>query len=315
MNKPQISKPEGKFAVLTGQPYLLLTLAPLLWAGNFVTGKLAVGHIDPQLLLLGRWLGASLVLLPLALPHLKQDWPQIRAGWVQLAIYGVIGFASFNFLIYSAALYTKATNIAIENASIPVFVFLLNFIIFRVTAKPIQLLGLSLTFLGVVWVATNGAPLRLLGLDINLGDGLVIIACFAYAIYSILLKYKPDIHWFSFMQVTTFFALLASLAFLALSGRQPQSIIADIINITPTGWLCVLYVMVFPSICAQLCFARGVELVGPNRASIFINLLPIMGTLLSILLLGETLQFYHAIAAIMVLCGILLSEYSVRRTP
>lgn len=312
---PRNGQPQSWLAIFTSQPYLLLTLAPMLWAGNFVIGQLAVGHIDASVLVVGRWAGASAILLTFALPHLKRDWPKIRPRLGMFAVYGALGFTTFNALIYYGSHLTSATNISIEQAGIPIFVMIGNFLVFRVKASWLQVVGLVLTILGVVWVATHGAPQRILFLDLNIGDAMVILAALAYAIYSLVLRYKPDVHWLSFILVAALFALLTALIFQMLFGGGYGKFFAEIPQITTQGWLCVLYVMLFPSIIAQLCFARGVELVGPNRAAIFVNLLPIFGTIMSIVLLGEQFFTYHLIALILVFIGIFLSEYSVRRAP
>ncbi len=310
---PHNGRSKRWLAIFTAQPYLLLTLAPMLWAGNFIIGQFAVGHIDASMLTVGRWAGACAVLLTFAMPHVKRDWVKLkpRLGW--LALYGALGFTSFNALIYSASHLTSATNISIEQAAIPIFVMIGNFLVFKVRTNWMQLVGLVLTILGVVWVATHGAPNRLLSLNLNLGDVMVVAAALAYAIYSLALRYRPDVQWLSFIFVTAAFALVTALIFQALFGGGFDRFFAEIPKITLQGWLCVFYVMLFPSIIAQLCFARGVELVGPNRASIFINLLPIFGTLMSIIILGEQLHNYHLIALSLAFVGIFLSEYSARR--
>lgn len=317
MEKPASANPVSALprAGILSQPYLLLVLAPTFWGGNLVAGKLAVGQIDPYLLLLGRWVGAVLLVAIFALPHVRRDWAKIRPALGWLSIYGILGFATFNLLMYGAAYFTAGVNASIEQAAIPVIVLIGNFLIFRVRARLLQVVGLALTIIGVFSVATHGDFGRILALTINIGDGMVLLAAVLYAFYSLALRYRPDIHWLSFIFITAGAACLTAIVFLFAFGGGIDTLVRGIPQVTWLGWACILYVMIFPSIVAQLCYARGVELVGPNRASIFINLLPVTGTILSVLILGENLQTYHLIAAGLVVVGIALSEYSVRQKP
>lgn len=300
-------------SVLTG-PYVLLILAALFWGGNIVAGRLAVGHVDPFTLIIGRWGGAILLITPFAWRHVQKDWAKIKPALVPLIMFGAIGFATFNVLMYNAALSTTGVNAAIEQASIPVFVFIGNLVFFAVRPKRLQVVGLGLTIVGVIWVATHGDPFKILSLSLNIGDGMVLIACVIYAFYSLLLRLKPDIHWLSFIFVTGASALVTSIIYQTLLAGGVSTLVEAVPNITTQGWLCILYVMAFPSILSQLFYVRGVEIIGPNRASIFINLLPVFGTILSIMFLGETFEAFHAIASILVVLGIILAEYAVRKT-
>lgn len=294
-------------------PYLLLVLAPLLWGGNITAGKLAVGEIAPEMLVLGRWLGASLVILPFAIQSLKRDWKILRPSLPILFVLGAVGFSGFNMLMYIAAQFTSAVNASIEQAAIPVLVLIGNFFFFAVKPKFLQSVGLFITVIGVIFVATNGHVERLFSLDVNQGDALVLLGCVFYATYSLLLRYRPKISWASFIFVTAFFAMIASLIITAFTPGGIGETATKISQITPKGWLILTYVMLLPSIVAQLCYAKGLEIVGANRASIFINLLPVFGTILSVLIIGEQLQSFHLIAAALVILGIMLAEYSVRR--
>jgi len=272
---------------------------------------MAVGEIAPTNLVAGRFFLGFLVILPFALPHFKKDWPAIRAKIAFLAFAGGVGFAGFNLFLYLGAQYTTAVNGAIEQASIPMMVMLANFMIFGERTKALQIVGVIATIFGVLFVATAGAPQRLLTLDMNIGDGLILIACIIYASYSVLLRYRPNIHWMSFLAVTFFFATLSAFLFELVFGGLPMMII-NFTKVTTTGWLLVLYTGLFPSIISQLFYARGVELIGANRASLFINALPLFGAILSVLILSEQLQSYHFIAAIFIIAGITMAEYAVR---
>jgi len=299
---------------MLAQTYLILTLAPLFWSGNTIASKLAVGHIEPLMLTALRWLAAVLIVLPFAWPHLRRDWPKIRPRLWLLVAYGAFGMGFFNLLIYTAPHFTSAVNMSIEQAAIPVLVMAGNFAMFRVRAGWPQITGLGLTIWGVLLVATHGEPARILSLSINQGDALTLAACALYAAYSLALRFRPDIHWLSFLAVTFVGAALAALASV-LVATGPGPFVADIPAVPVSGWVIVAYVAVFPSMAAQFCYALSVVRVGPNRASLFINLIPVFGTVLSIVLLGESLELYHLVASAFVVVGIGLAEFSARARP
>ncbi len=180
--------------------YIILTLTSLFWGGNVVAGKLAVGEIEPNALIILRWTGALLAILPFAIRPLARDWAVIRGKWWLYAFYGAVGFVTFNVLVYTAAHFTSGVNTAIEQVAVNIFVMLLNFVLFRTRVQALQLLGVVLTILGVALTATHGDLGRLLALQVNVGDLMVIFACFTYAIYSITLRWKPATHWMSFFR-------------------------------------------------------------------------------------------------------------------
>lgn len=313
MTKPQAHLSRGLFSAVLDRPYVMVTFAPLFWGGNMVAGKLAVGQIDPYTLIVLRWAGALLAILPFGIRPLKRDWPQIRRAWPILALYGALGYAGFNVLMYVAAYFTSAVNSSIEQALIPVLVMLANFLVFGVRARLVQVIGVFVTIFGVVITATHGDFSRIVTLSVNFGDGLVLVACIAYAVHSLALRFRPPIHWMSFLVATFFFALLAGLIVQVLVGGF-SALGTGIAGITPLGWGIVVFVATFPSILSQLFYARGVELIGANRASLFINLIPVFGTLLSVALLGEAIEPYHLATAILVLAGIVLAEWSARQS-
>lgn len=295
------------------RPYLILVLCVAFWGGNVVAGKAAVGHIDPYALMILRWAGALLAVLPFAAEPLGRDWRVLRAKWWLYLFYGAVGYATFNVLVYVAAYFTSGVNNALDQVAINIFVMLANFVLFRTRVHALQLLGVALTIAGVAVTATQGNLARLLALDINFGDALVILACLAYAAYSIGLKWRPATDWLSFLIATFAAALLASLVFQAALGGGLGNFVTALPGITPLGWLIVVYVIVFPSLISQLLYVRGVELIGANRASLFINLIPLFGSVGSVLILGERLEGFHLVAAALIIVGIVLAEWSARK--
>jgi drug/metabolite transporter (DMT)-like permease len=293
--------------------YIILTLTSLFWGGNVVAGKMAVGHIDPNVLMILRWSGALLAVLPFAMRPLKRDWPTIRGNWLLYLFYGSVGFATFNVLVYVAAHFTSGVNTAIEQVAVNIFVMLLNFVLFRTAVRSLQIVGVVLTIVGVALTATHGDLGRILALEVNVGDLMVIGACLVYAFYSIGLRWKPQTHWLSFFVASVVAAILASIFYQQLIGGGFSAFIAQLPQITPTGWAIVAYTIIFPSVCSQILYVRGVELIGSNRASLFVNLIPIFGTIGSVLVLGERLEVFHMLAAGLVIIGIVLAEWSVRR--
>ena len=187
-----------------------------------------------------------------------------------------------------------------------------NFLVFKVRATLIQIIGVLLAISGVILTATHGDPLRLLRMDINLGDGCVILACLAYTGYTLALRFRPKVHIFSFMAVSFSGAAMASIVMLALFGGGLEEV-ATLADASPTVWAVIAYVAIFPSMFSQIAYARGVELVGANRAAPSHNLIPVFGALGSVLILGERLEFYHVIAAAIIIAGIVLAEWAARR--
>ena len=293
---------------MTNNAYLLLGLTTLFWGGNAVAGKLAVGHVSPMLLTTLRWGLAMAILLAIGWPRLRTDWSKVRRRLLYLTALGALGFTVFNMALYTALIYTSAINASIEQAGIPMLIFAGNFLLFRMRVTWAQIVGFILSLAGVAVAASHGHPVALLNLDINFGDVLMLIAALVYAAYTVALRFRPMIHWQSLMIMLTGTAFVTGIPFALAEFWTANAIVPD-----AQGWAIVIYTVLFPSILAQIFYIRGVELIGANRAGLFINLVPIFGTLLSILLLGEDFYAYHALAMIMVLGGIWLAEHSGRK--
>ena len=288
--------------------YVLLLLTTLFWGGNAVAGKLAVGHISPMLLTAARWAIAFVLLAWLGRDRFRADWPATRPKLPLLILLGALGFAVFNIALYSALNYTTAINASIEQAGMPMLIFILNYALFRLHAAWGQIVGFLVSVAGVALTASHGEPQRLLQLDVNFGDALMLIGVAVYSLYTVGLRWKPAIHWQSLMIVLTGSAFVATLPFVAVEFARGSGIVPD-----ARGWSIVAYTVIFPSILSQIFYIRGVELIGANRAGLFINLVPIFGTLMSIVILGEQFRPYHAVAMALTLGGIWLAEMSGRR--
>ncbi len=283
--------------------YLLLVFVTFCWGANAVFGRLAVGEVSPMALVSARWLGASLILVLIAHNNIRRDWPALRPRLAFLAAMGMIGFTAFNALFYVAAHYTSAVNIGILQGSMPVFVLIGAFVAYRTRVTALQVAGVVLTVLGVAIVASGGDLARLAAAAINLGDVLMIVACALYAVYTVALRKRPQVSGLSLLAVFAGTAFVTSLpltfAEVALGQFQWP---------TPTAWIIIALVTVFPSVLAQLFFIQGVALIGPGRAGVFVNLVPIFASILAVTILDEPFEAYHAAALALVLGGIFLSE-------
>lgn len=275
----------------------------LFWGGNSVAGKMAVGNISPMLLTLMRWVIAAAVIAPFAINDLIRDWQKIRQNWRLLTFYGVFGFTLFNVLLYTALTKTSAVNASIVQAAGPAAVYFFNFILFRTQITVWQIAGFICTLAGVMTVAIHGDIARLASLDLNIGDALVLLAVTVYTLYTVYLRYKPKINWKSLIVVLATLAALAAVPFTLYEWANGTMLVP-----TNTGIAIMLYAGIFPSIVSQIFFIKGVELIGSNRAGIFINLIPIFGTALAIAILGEKLEGFHIVALVLVIAGIWLAE-------
>ncbi len=292
---------------LAGQPFLLLMLTTLMWSGHAVAGRLAVGQISPMTLTLLRWVSVCAALLVVGWRQIAADRPLLMQRWPSVLWMGALGYTGFNSLFYLAAYHTTAVNIAILQGSIPVFVLLGALLFHRTPIGIWQAVGLALTTLGVAAVAGRGEIETLRTLAFNIGDVWMLIACLLFAAYTLGLPNRPRVSGLAFLAATSGAALLTSLPLLAVEmvqGATPSP--------TLQGWAILLYVALFPSLLAQLFYMRGVELIGPGRAGLFVNLVPVFGPLLSVVILGEPFAVYHAVGLALVLGGIFLAERVAR---
>ena len=283
--------------------YALLLATMLFWAGNAIAGKLAIGHVSPMLLSALRWALAMVVLAAVGWRRLVADWPVLRRHFWFLMLLGLLGFTIFSVAMYGALLYTSATNVSIEQGGMPLFVFAASFALFRTRATPAQLLGFLLSFAGVAVTASNGEMRALLHLDMNFGDALMLLAIISYGIYTAALRFRPRVHWISLMTALCLGATLGAVPFMVAEAAAGALILPD-----PVGFAVIFYAVVFPSLLGQVFYIRAVEIIGANRAGLFINFLPLWGVVLAVLILGEAFRPYHAVALALVLGGVLLAE-------
>ncbi len=224
--------------------------------------------------------------------------------------YGATGFALFNMLLYTALTETGVINVMIEQAGIPIVIFIGNFILFRTSASWAQLAGFALTFAGVLVTAIQGDIGRLLNLKLNIGDALMLLAIVIYGGYTVSLKWKPPLHWQSLLAIPCIGAALTCLPFAAWRFAVHPFGLPD-----ATGWGVTVYAAVFVALIASATYIAAIERIGANRAGIFINLLPIFGVALSVLILRAPLHGFHIVALALVCGGIVLSEGQRLRTP
>ncbi len=289
---------------LYSRPILLLTLTALFWAGNTIAGRVAIGEVSPMAVVFLRWVFVCILLLAFYWRQMREHWPVLRRHWLQLTLMASFGFTAFNSLFYVAAHSTTAINLGIIQGSMPVFVLVGSIVYLRAKVAALQALGVALTLLGVVMIAVQGELGRLAELQINPGDGMMILACVFYAAYAVTLRNRPKVPGIVFFTALSVVAMLTSLPAVLVEIAQgtvlwPRS---------AEGWLIVGYIAVFPSFLAQLFFMRGIELIGPERSGVFINLVPIFAAILAVVLLSEPFHLYHGLALALVLGGIWLSE-------
>lgn len=288
---------------------LFLITAQLLWAGNFIVGRAISTEIAPLTLSFWRWTLALACLFPFTIFSLKKDWHLYRPVIGKMIILGLLSVASFNTLLYFGLQTTPATNAALFNSMIPVIIIGLSFVVFGDRIRSIQVVGIVISFCGVLTLLVRGHPENLMNLTLNSGDLFVLGAVLSWSLYSLLLRWKPaGASPFSFILLSVLIGEVA-LATLYLPGW----IEAAPLEMTRNNLLAVFYAGVPVSIVAFICWNEGVKHVGASLAGQFIHLLPVFAASLAILLLGETPEVYHAVGAILIGFGVWLSVRKKRK--
>jgi drug/metabolite transporter (DMT)-like permease len=288
---------------LTNQPYLLLCITALGWAGNAIVGRLAAGHIPPVTLSFLRWSLAFLMILPFAWKHLARDWGAIRSRLGTMIILSLTGIGAFNTLQYWALEHTLALNTLLLQSSGPLFVAVWSLILLGVRLTLAQLGGIALSLTGVLVILLHGDLTALASIQFNKGDIIFMVALALFGFYSALSLKRPDVHGLSFAAFTfgCGAACLVPLLIWELFSRP-------VMQLDTPNLLVLFYVAVFPSTLAYLCFNRGVQLIGANRAAPVFHLVPVFGSIMAMVFLGERPQLFHFIGFALVLTGVYVAS-------
>jgi drug/metabolite transporter (DMT)-like permease len=295
---------------------LLMTLPPLMWAGNAVVGRLLAGHVPPLALNAMRWALAALILAPLGWGALR-DRHAIARAWPYLLAIGSLGVGAYNALQYLALTTSTPLNVTLIAASTPLWMLAVGALWFGQRPTRYQLVGALLSLLGVVLVVSRGTWATLAQVQFVAGDGYILIAALSWAIYSWLLVRPPAAlrppsretlqawGWAGLLLVQVLFGLLMAGAAAAGEAALTDSAAID----WRSGWIwaALLFLAIGPSIVAYRCWGLGVSLGGPALAAFFANLTPLFAALLSALLLGEAPHGYHAVAFALIVAGIAVS--------
>jgi drug/metabolite transporter (DMT)-like permease len=297
---------------LTPRIAFFLTLPPLLWAGNAVTGRLLAGTVPPMALSAMRWAIALVLLLPFAAKLWRRP-QQIRERWRYFALAGILGVGTFNSLQYLALVTSTPINVTLIISSMPLWMLAVGAIFYREHPTRPQIMGALLSLSGVALVISRGEPAVLLNLHLLPGDMLMLLAVALWAWYSWLLarppanmrgEARPDWGWAE--------VLLLQMIFGAAWAGAAAGIEAFVsparIEWSPWVVLALAYVAIGPSLLAYRFWGEGVATVGPAVAAFFSNLTPVFAAVMSALWLGEPPRWYHVVAFVLIAAGIVVSS-------
>jgi drug/metabolite transporter (DMT)-like permease len=288
---------------VANQPYLLLCIATLGWAGNAVVGRLAAGHIPPVTLSFLRWSMAFLIILPFARKHLKRDWGAIRGRLGTMIFLSIIGISVFNTMQYWALEYTTALNTLLLQSAGPLIVAVWSLLLFGVRMTLAQTCGVVLSLTGVLVILLHGDLTALMSIEFNKGDVIFITALTIFGLYSVLSLKRPNIHGLSFVAFTFGCGALCLVPLWIW-----ELVSRPVMQLDTANLLSLFYVAVFPSTLAYLCYNRGVQLIGANRAAPFFHVVPVFGSAMAIVFLGERPQLFHIIGFALVLTGVFVAS-------
>lgn len=288
-------------------PYLLLSLTTLFWTGNFILGRSMHSVIPPIMMAELRWLLALLIIFPFLLPKLKKNRAIILQHWKILTLLSILSVTCFNTFIYLGLTITTATNATILQSVIPIAILVLSALWLKETVSKKQWLGVFTSLFGVLILITKGDLPSLLDFSINQGDIFVLVAVIFWAIYSILLRYRPqNLDGFTFFGITVLVGSIALFPFSFIEYHYFSTAITWHNNVLLT----ILYMAIFPSILAYIFWNKGVSELGAAKAGLFIHLMPCFGLVLSSVFLNEKIYSFHIGGVLLIFCGIYLAVFT-----
>ena len=285
--------------------YTLLLLAALFWSGNFIVGKFAtLFQIPPLTLNAYRWISVWLILMPFTYKEIYNHIPSIKKNWLVISFMGVMTISTFNSVVYFALNYTQVINAVLVLAAIPAATIVFSSLMNIEKTNIFQILGLFLSLIGIGSIISNGDVQKIISLSFNKGDLWMLVCVFTWALYSTLLKKnKFEFSQFSLIQLM----VSAGILFLIPQLFYEKSIGLEL-NYNKAFFLILFYVVIFPAIAAYYCWQKGIEIIGPNRASMFIQLMPLFSAIMAIIIFKEKFELYHFAGAAFIVSGIYLSN-------
>lgn len=285
--------------------YIFLILCTLFWAGNFIVGKVAtLFDIPPFTLNFYRWLIAFLILFPFTYKKLYQNFNEIRDNIIPLSIMGFTSITIFNSVVYYSLNYTQVLNGVLMISTIPVLIIFFSSISTSEKVKLPQILGLVISFIGVLIIITKFEFNKLLNLNLNKGDMWILVAMISWAIYSVMIKEKKiNLEPFILLQTLILIGLVFLVPFYIYEILTFQYLTINIPVMLTVG-----YVVLFAGIGAYIFWIGAIKIIGPSRSGIFLHLMPVFSSLMAIFILGEKLANFHIYGASLILIGIIISS-------
>lgn len=286
--------------------FIYLTLAVLFWSGNFVFGRMVSSEIQALELAFFRWLFVFLILLPYLIYRFKYIMNIFKKDYIILLIFGVIGVAGFNTFLYLGLQTTTATNALLINSSIPIMIIVLSSLILKTTITKIQSLGIIFSTLGVVFLILKGSIENIINLHFTNGDLWILFACVNWALYTVLLKFKPkELNALDFLSITVFIGIIVLSIVYFYAGYS-----MDLKAFENTKVLySLIYIVVFPSLLSFYFWNTAIVEIGASKAGQFTHLMPFFGAVLAFIFLGERLELYHLFGILFIALGIYLSIF------
>ena len=289
--------------------YTFLTLAALFWSGNFIIGKFAtLFEVPPLTLNFLRWVMVWFILIPFTIKEILLKKRYIKKNFLVIGFMGVLSISTFNSVVYFALNFTQVINAVLMLSAIPVVIIIFSSIMKIEKTNIFQLSGLILSIIGVGTIISNADIQKIVSLNFNKGDLWMIICVLSWSLYSTLLKKnKSELSQFALIQIMVSVGLI----FLFPQFLYEQSVGLDF-SINKAFIFILLYVVIFPAIAAYYCWQKAIELIGPNRSAMFIQLMPLFSALMAIIIFKEKFQLYHFIGTIFIVSGIYLSNRKIQ---
>ena len=285
--------------------YIFLLLTVTFWAGNFVVGKFAsLYEVPPFSLNFYRWFFAWLILAPFTIPEIIKKKDYIIRNYKLFIVLGVTSITIFNSIVYYSLNFTKVISGVLMISTIPVMIMFFSSILKIEKTNIFQVIGVILSFLGVIIIITKANFEILKNLNFNKGDITMVIAMLSWALYSTLLKkQKYEISQLSLLQVVMSFGLIFLIPIYFIEYQ-----LGFRITLEKPFILILSYVVLLPGLASFILWIKGISIIGANRSGVFLHLMPIMSAIMAMIIFDEKFMFYHMLGACFIITGILLSN-------